>query len=326
MLSDALAAVHDGLVGYWAGDAFASPPPRLGSVDDTSMGYLTELTRSNLLDSLLMSQFGFEGPADSSKGEGTARLTVLGTPLVHLTAPPPAFFKAQLKFLRSYADLRADRIGEIDVQIDDILSFFGLVGMLNDTRRKHTLELLSAVIRLAIHVEMPLKHYCRSPRPMDYSDRVQPIIQTPDHSSFPSGHAMESFAAATVLDRLCRGKAYKDGKLQNLPFQIAHRIATNRTVAGVHFPVDSFAGALIGVKLAEAVYALACGKGPGDALSIGAKGADDVTILVGVNPVTADEDFTLGLLAGHVAPGADATPDQTTVLGKLWANAQAEWP
>jgi hypothetical protein len=36
----------------------------------------------------------------------------------------------------------------------------------------------------------------------------------------------------------------------------ASRIAINRTVAGVHFPVDSVAGAVLGLTLAKFLYAL----------------------------------------------------------------------
>lgn len=70
------------------------------------------------------------------------------------------------------------------------------------------------------------------------------MIQIPDHSTYPSGHAMEAFAIATVLHCLSTGNGPRHGvKEQALPFRLAHRIAVNRTVAGVHFPVDSLAGA-----------------------------------------------------------------------------------
>ena len=60
--------------------------------------------------------------------------------------------------------------------------------------RNYTLELLEAVVRFCIWVEMQIKHICRSARPVHYASRVQPMIQTPDHSTFPSGHATEAFA------------------------------------------------------------------------------------------------------------------------------------
>lgn len=84
------------------------------------------------------------------------------------------------------------------------------------------------------------------------------MIQTPDHSSFPSGHALEAFAIATVLHRLSGGGSAVDGVQKNaLPFLLAHRISTNRTVAGVHFPVDSLGGAFLGLQLGELLHSIA---------------------------------------------------------------------
>jgi membrane-associated phospholipid phosphatase len=239
-------------------------------------------------------------------------------------APAPAFYARQLAYLRSYADLRADRIGEIDLQKGDMLSFFGLLGMLNESRRKHTLELLAAVVRLAILVEMPLKHYCRSPRPIDYSNRVMPVIQTPDHSTFPSGHAIEAFAAATVLSHLYGTHAGDKPGVLGLPFQIAHRIAVNRTVAGVHFPVDSLAGALIGCRIGEEVRRLALGLPPLPEAGLG-RGKDPETLISGSATFAATEDFSLAALNRLHKPDAAAGTPGAGVLGRLWQNALDEW-
>lgn len=43
--------------------------------------------------------------------------------------------------------------------------------------------------------------------------------------------------------------------------RLASRIAVNRTVAGVHFPVDSAAGAVLGLTLAEFVHGQCTGGG-----------------------------------------------------------------
>ena len=171
---------------------------------------------------------------------------------------------------------------------------------------------------------MPVKHYCRSLRPIDMSSMVHPIVQTPDHSSFPSGHAMETFAAATVLDRLARGRAYDpDGRL-SLPFQIAHRIATNRTVAGVHFPIDSMAGALIGCRIGDAVWRMAHGVDQNDKeLKVKPKGAG---MSLGGKTCAAHDDFTLKLL-DEVCPLDPKTDNSTTktVIGEMWRLAELEW-
>ena len=98
---------------------------------------------------------------------------------------------------------------------------------------------------------------------------VQPIIQPPSHASFPSGHSVEAFAVATVLHALSDDPAPAVNGSQSaysaqsafaaaqapseasLLMRLAARIAENRTVAGVHFPADSFAGAAMGMAIGE---------------------------------------------------------------------------
>ena len=231
--------------------------------------------------------------------------------------------------VRAYADLRSDRIAETINQTFDLLSFFGMVGHLSASRNAATLEVLSTVLRLAVHVEMPVKHYCRAPRPIDYAPQIQPMIQTPDHSSFPSGHAIEVFAAATVMARLMTGLGPKDAltgsdavsQMAAMPFRIAHRIATNRSIAGVHFPVDSASGAVMGCALGEAVYRLATENGPIDwpqprELRFQPQAEN-----------AAPFDLTLGWLRDAMEP--DAAPGRTanagSIWGALWGRAAAEW-
>ena len=56
--------------------------------------------------------------------------------------------------------------------------------------------------------------------------------------------------AAIVLSSCCRRlrglKPYGDMQWLEQLLRLASRIAVNRTIAGVHFPVDSAAGAVIG--------------------------------------------------------------------------------
>ncbi|MEM7302779.1 MAG: phosphatase PAP2 family protein [Pseudomonadota bacterium] len=188
--------------------------------------------------------------------------------LLKVKQPKFADFGKQLAFVRSYADLRRDRLAEIVDQQANIVSYFGQNGFLHRDRTKWTLELLSGVQGAVSQLGMPLKHFGYCPRPMDYSPKVMPVIQTPSHSTFPSGHACEAFAVATVMEFLTRRSllpvtqanprpklniAEIDNFFMNLKsyssMRIAARIAENRVVAGVHFPVDNAAGALVGTIL-----------------------------------------------------------------------------
>lgn len=166
-----------------------------------------------------------------------------------------------MQFLESYADLRPDRAGEIISQLAAPTGFLSAIGFLRPDRTRWTLELLGVVFRLAQFVEMRAKHALACRRPIEFSAQVQPIILTPGHGSLPSGHATEAFALARVLWYLMKsGGAQPYDAISHYGQQcmrLASRIAINRTVAGVHFPVDSMAGAILGLTLAEYIIARA---------------------------------------------------------------------
>ena len=266
--------------------------------------------------------------------DGTATLSAKGNALVTLNRPVRDVFRKQLKMVRAYADLREDRIDEILSQTEDLMSYFGAQVYLSSDRNSKTLALLFAAYRATVHVEMPMKHFCRSARPIDFATHVQPMIQTPDHSSFPSGHATEVFTLATVLSRVLTGMGPKEalsapadndkGRMAGMAFRLAHRIATNRSVAGVHFPIDSASGAVIGCLLGDALYRVATG-------------ATDwpSTVDVSFPPVPDSDppfdpstfDLTLRWLKNALPDDAagGSMPDESTIFGKLWKQAADEW-
>jgi hypothetical protein len=104
----------------------------------------------------------------------------------------------------------------------------------------------------------------------------------------------------------------------------AARIAINRTVAGVHFPIDSAAGLVLGLTLAK--WFVGCCK-PG--VDYGAWTFD------GSQYQPADRDFYLSdfFAGGELKPfaavataGATATSQAALPsLGWLWQRAVAEW-
>ncbi|MFW5332323.1 phosphatase PAP2 family protein [Hydrogenophaga sp. ZJX-1] len=191
--------------------------------------------------------------------------TIQRKPLVCLRAPTKAQFKKQLDLVAAYADLRADRAAEVVAQLTPPLAFFSSMVGLTAHRHKKTLQLLDLVFSLCVHVEMRFKHTFASLRPEAFSPQIQPMIQTPGHGSWPSGHATEAFAFAVLLEALlnaasAQGVATPNGTASHEQLQrLAARIAVNRTVAGVHFPVDSAAGRLLGTALAEFLVARATG-------------------------------------------------------------------
>ncbi len=79
---------------------------------------------------------------------------------------------------------------------------------------------------------------------------IDPLVRTPDNSSFPSSHAATSFAAAVVL-------AVSVPRLGPFVLALAACIAFSRLYVGVHFPLDVLAGAALGVLVATALLLLA---------------------------------------------------------------------
>ena len=301
---------RDAITGYWDSEATAVDDLeslRLSDTDD----YLFQLRpgySAFVVETFLKGRVQFDG------SDGRARLLVDNKPATEIRRPSQAFFGKQLVWLRAYADLRSDRLSEVQMQLGDALSFFGALHHLDNGRRSNTLMLLDIVRNFAIHIETPMKFFCRAARPIDYAPEVQPMIQTPDHSSFPSGHSLEAFAIAAVMHRLqtrqdpAEGIAGKRGP--SLPFRLAHRIATNRTVAGVHFPVDSRIGAHVGCLIGDLVWSLARGEDfvPGNP----DMGADDADFLL------SEFDPKRSGTSQKIKP--------VSVLGEIWKKAEREWP
>ena len=115
---------------------------------------------------------------------------------------------------------------------------------------------LRPALRLANFTEMRLKQALSCRRPIEYSPQVQPMILTPGHGTLPMGHATETFMAALVLWNLLKQPTPPCGGTRRLMghdrwgaqlLSLAARVAINRIVAGMHFPVDAAAGAVLGI-------------------------------------------------------------------------------
>lgn len=340
--------------GYWKGtEPFA---PSTNKVEELRrLDSLQPDARIAVLTHEAMSLF------DVMPKNGNVLLKAGGKTVLTLTSPTLADLELQLPILRMASDLRGDRMAEILAQQGDMLSFFGAQQPLNWNRKRWTMIFLHAVYNAVSSQEMRIKHFCSVPRPNALSPQVQPVIATPGHSAYPSGHATEAFAFAAVLACLRMAvenpgtspvAAVRDAlgvmpapgapeaagapDALTLLFRLAARIADNRTVAGVHYPVDSAHGALLGVASAMALVAHA--EGVATPLPVlAARGSDWVIPAAGGQPATA-KDFTLRdwRVALATAPGAAdawqtgdsyamAKPAAWHSLPAVWKAAVAEW-
>ena len=93
-----------------------------------------------------------------------------------------------------------------------------------------------------------LKHIVARARPCWLEpDYLTMLVAVPKDFSFPSGHSMISFTAATVL--FCYNK-----KLGIPALVLAALIAFSRLYLFVHFPTDVLVGTLIGIGIGIASY------------------------------------------------------------------------
>lgn len=169
--------------------------------------------------------------------------------------PRPDQFRDALPMVGHYAELRPDRAPEIEVQTRALMPFFAAIQPLEPARHPALIEVLDLAMDLTTAVVMRVKLALACPRPTRFSEQVQPMIACPTHPTLPSGHATQAFCLAALLTRLPAPQA--ELRAQDQLMRLACRIAVNRTVAGVHFPADSAAGAVLGLQLAH--YLLARG-------------------------------------------------------------------
>lgn len=85
-----------------------------------------------------------------------------------------------------------------------------------------------------------LKNLIARERPCWINDTVTMLISIPRDYSFPSGHTLSSFIAATII-------MHHDKRMGIAAYVLASMIAFSRLYLYVHFPSDVFAGVLIGI-------------------------------------------------------------------------------
>jgi hypothetical protein len=324
---------RDGIAGPWQPPA--SPPPVLVAENVNNLPLWDIAPRAALFDMELFSRLGFEAAGGQIKISHLANSSgsLTHVPLVSMTRPGSDVFAKQLEFMRNYEDLRADRAPEIMGQLGVPLAFFASIVYLDSARTPRTVELVFAALRLAYSVVMRAKHALACRRPHEFAPQVQPIIPTPNHGTLPSGHATEGTMFAVILGRLLASRTnpvLKDPATFRQFLLTAERIATNRTVAGVHFPVDSVAGTLLGAKLAEYFIARCTGGSVVPCGFDGTKydGALDYRIGDVVDTTGDAKDVAMGKVKAttpHITTGSAFAVDKSDMLSWLWNKAEEEW-
>jgi membrane-associated phospholipid phosphatase len=198
------------------------------------------------------------------KVPGLPDWTTPGLSLSKLLAPPtpdsPAG-KAELAVVHAIQKLRTP---EGDKWANEMASR-GAVQIWFDFAKRHRdntgkvggwldTALLAGVIAANAGVTQLAKSRYDRLRPFQVDPNIKPPVHLPRDSSYPSGHASSAFAAARVI-------AVLEPTLAKEAYELATKVAVSRVYAGVHFPSDVVAGALLGTGIAEAALRRA-GKRP----------------------------------------------------------------
>jgi membrane-associated phospholipid phosphatase len=253
-------------------------------------------------------------------------------PIVTLEAPSLAVFVKQLKLVDAFSDLRTERTEDILAQVVPQSAHWSAIAALTPDRNKYTYEVLGIGLRFAMMQVMRFKHLLECPRPIDLSPRIQPMILTPGYSTFPSGHSTEAHFVAELLTALFSDAARPNVKepagglqrsLQAQLNRLAYRVAENRVVAGLHYPLDSLAGQMLGVMLARYV-AWACNalgwENVGGAFPVVAAGTNLEDLMPTMDLVLDPACMTIPGAAQVLMP---ANPNRM-VLSQMWTLAVEE--
>lgn len=178
-------------------------------------------------------------------------------PLVRLTPPGHPVFVDQLGMVSNFAEERDDRLPEILTQAGGLWPFWNALTDIDAVTAPFTVQWIEVALRMAHSVAMRLKHELAVPRPADLSPSIEPMIPTPGHGSFPSGHATVGFLFTRLMEHRLGLSA--GASIPIMAQRLAHRVAENRVVAGVHFPIDSVAGRILGETLADYFVARSSG-------------------------------------------------------------------
>ena len=121
------------------------------------------------------------------------------------------------------------------------------------TRKCGICMLLSMALTFVLG-NLILKNVVARPRPFTIATEIVLKIPQPGEYSFPSGHTMNSFTAATTLFLFYK----KPGILALI---LAVLIAFSRMYLFVHYPTDILAGMILGIVDALLIFRLTSKKG-----------------------------------------------------------------
>lgn len=159
----------------------------------------------------------------------------------------------EAEILRSIQTLRT-------LLLDNVMMFFSMLGykglcsialglilLIFVKTRKTGMEVLLSIAIAFILANLLIKPLVMRPRPCEVYPFLEAVLPQPHDSSFPSGHTVNAFAAATAV-------FLNHKKVGVVALIIAALVAFSRMYTAMHFPTDVLAGIVIGVGTAVFVH------------------------------------------------------------------------
>lgn len=122
-----------------------------------------------------------------------------------------------------------------------IWAIIGLVLIISKKYRKHGVMIISALILCYLIGNLSIKPLVARTRPFNTMPLLgEMLIKLPTDFSFPSGHAMCSFASSIVIFNINK-------KIGIVTLILSTLIGFSRLYLYVHYPSDVFGGMIIGI-------------------------------------------------------------------------------
>jgi len=136
---------------------------------------------------------------------------------------------------------RADRASEIVDQASGpgALNYWQGLMRIDPSQDRSAYQLMLVARKIGEYVVMGLKTHYKMRRPSQVYPLIMPIIDPPNHASFPSGHSLQSHFISGALKLALTDAGGRTGLTLD---HLAERVARNREIAGVHYAMDSAAG------------------------------------------------------------------------------------
>lgn len=120
--------------------------------------------------------------------------------------------------------------------------FLSLILLIRPNTRRCGMAMLTALLLGLLIGNAGLKNIIARPRPFAAYPDIMPLVMPIDPFSFPSGHTLSSFCAASA----CFAYHKKAGAACGV---LALLIGFSRLYVGVHYPSDVLGGMILGIVL-----------------------------------------------------------------------------